>query len=184
MILGITGRIASGKGVAAQYFHEHGYNYYTLSTEVREEASRRQLPITREQLQYLGNDLREKEGPDIWMKKIYENQDFSRNSIIDGLRNPAEIEYLKNLSVKFYLCSVDAHVWIRYQRVLSRNKLSDPKTYFEFVAIDSRDYGIGEPSWGQQVRLCMQMADSHLLNESKLDAFVSNLADLYKQLNQ
>ena len=97
MILGITGRIASGKGVAAQYFHEHGYNYYTLSTEVREEASRRQLPITREQLQYLGNDLREKEGPDIWMKKIYENQDFSRNSIIDGLRNPAEIEYLKNL---------------------------------------------------------------------------------------
>lgn len=183
MIFGITGRIASGKGIVAQYFQQQGFNYFTLSNIVREEAVRRKLSITREQMQILGNEMREKEGADYWMRTLHETNDFSEDGVIDGIRNPAEIIYLRGVT-KHHICSVDAHSWIRYKRVLLRNKSSDPKTFSEFIAFDSKDYGIGEPSWGQQVKLCMEMADSHYSNNSRMEDFTNKISKLYSELKQ
>ena len=62
MIIGLTGRNASGKGEAANYLKEKGFIYYSLSDVIREEATKRGLEHSRDILIKLGNELREKHG--------------------------------------------------------------------------------------------------------------------------
>ena len=63
MIIGLTGKNASGKGEVANYLKSKGFIYYSLSDVIREEATKRGLEHSRENLINLGNELREKFGP-------------------------------------------------------------------------------------------------------------------------
>ena len=173
MLIGLTGRIASGKGIVADYFIEKGFRYFSLSQEVREEARRRGIEITRKNLQDLGNEIREKEGAAAWAKRI-KKKIRPGNYVIDGIRNPAEVKELLKLP-DFKLISVDSPQEIRYKRVISRAKGSDKKTWEGFLEMDNRDFGENSES-GQQVGRCMEMAEFKILNDSDLD-------NLYKKLN-
>jgi len=181
MIIGLTGRIASGKGEVAKYFQNKGFDYISLSMAVREEAEKLGIGITRESLQNLGNKRREEEGAGIWAIKTSEKIDESRSYVIDGIRNPAEILAFRGFN-DFYLLSVDAGFEIRADRAIARGKQSDPKTIEEFRRLDERDFGVREPFNGQQVGLCMNFADYHFFNNGsvgelhgKLDRFYNNL---------
>ncbi|MCX5704308.1 MAG: hypothetical protein NT066_07480, partial [Candidatus Omnitrophica bacterium] len=66
MIIGLTGRMCSGKGVIKDYLEKKGFRYTTFSDVVRAEAVKRGIEIKRKNLQDLGNDLRQKEGAGIW----------------------------------------------------------------------------------------------------------------------
>ena len=183
MIIGLTGRIASGKGEVAEFLKKKGFEYYTISQKVREVAGKINLEIKREILQDLGNLMRKYEGAGAWIKRIVaENlKDIKeRNYVIDGIRNPGEIEELKKTG-NFVLISIDAPLEIRYERVLKRNKESDPKEYEEFVKIDARDFGEENPE-GQQVGKCMAMADFHLFNNSTLEEFKRKIENLCLQI--
>jgi len=50
IIIGITGTNASGKDTAADFFKAQGFNIFSLSDILREEARRRDLAISRENL--------------------------------------------------------------------------------------------------------------------------------------
>ena len=180
MIIGLTGRIASGKGEVAEFLKKKGFEYYTISQKIRETAAKINLPIKRESLQDFGNLIRKYEGNGAWIKRIIAGMDLSGNFIIDGIRNPGEIEELKKTG-NFILISVDAPLEIRYRRALSRNKESDPKEWNEFVKIDSRDFG-EENSEGQQVAKCMEMADFHLMNDSAIEELAGKIEDVYKKI--
>ena len=62
MIIGLTGKNASGKGEVANYLKTKGFVYYSLSDVLREEATKRGLEHTRDNLINLGNELRKKYG--------------------------------------------------------------------------------------------------------------------------
>ena len=70
MIIGLTGRIAGGKGVASDFFRAKGFEYLSLSNEVREEANKRGLPLERKSLQDLGNLMRKEEGSSVLAKRV------------------------------------------------------------------------------------------------------------------
>ena len=177
MLIGITGRIASGKGELAEYFNKKGFEYYTLSQVVREEAKKRNIEITRSNLQDLGNLIRREEGAGGWIKRLVGKLDLNNNYTIDGIRNPGEVERLSEIK-NFYLISVDAPEEIRFKRVLSRAKPSDPRNLEEFLKIDKRDFGENDPL-GQQVGKCMEMADFRLINDSTLENFYKKINDIY-----
>ena len=94
MIIGLTGKNASGKGEVADYLQKKGFIYYSLSDELREEATKRNLEHTRNNLINLGNELRQQHGPqylaELINNKIKNNKDF----VIDSIRNPFEAEEL------------------------------------------------------------------------------------------
>lgn len=69
MIIGLTGKNASGKGEAANYLKTKGFAYYSLSDALREEATARNIEHTRENLIRLGNQLRKEFGADYLGKK-------------------------------------------------------------------------------------------------------------------
>ena len=70
MIIALTGKNASGKGEVANYLKTKGFVYYSLSDELRGEATKRNLEHSRDNLTNLGNELREKYGPNYLATKI------------------------------------------------------------------------------------------------------------------
>lgn len=185
MLIGLTGRIASGKGEVAKYFVDKGFIYISLSDSVRKEAEKMGIDfsteIGRKNLQDLGNSLRRQKGTGIWARKILEEINLSKNYIIDGIRNPAEINELMSVE-NFYLISVNAPFDIRWKRVLQRAKASDPKTKEEFKKADDRDFGIGEPVSGQQVGTCMAMANFKLENNGSLNELYDELEKICEEI--
>ena len=180
MIIGLTGRIASGKGVLAKYLQKKGFSYLSLSQIVHEEARKRNIELTRKNLQDLGNELRIKHGPGILAKRIIKLIDDG-NFVIDGIRNHLEVLEFRNLK-DFKLISLDAPKKLRYKRVLSRARESDPETWEEFLIIDERDFG-EEQEEGQQVCKCMELADIKLVsNYPDLTTFNKELDKLFEEL--
>ena len=181
MLIGLTGRIASGKGMVAEYLKSKGFEYTTISQVVREEAGKINIPITRESLQDLGNLVRKYEGSGAWIKRIIQKTDINGNYIIDGIRNPGEVLELRKIP-GFVLISIDAPQKIRFERVVSRNKESDAKTWETFLKMDERDFGIGEPEDGQQVGKCMALADNNIINDSSPESFHKKIEEIYKKI--
>ena len=184
MLIGLTGRIGAGKGVIVDYIKEKGFKYYTLSQVVREEAAKRGIDVSTEEgrgkLQDLGNLIRQQEGPGAWVKRILSKIEGSEDYIIDKIINPAEIEELRKTG-DFYLISVDAPQEDRFQRVLKRDKDSDPKEWEAFLEIDNRDFGEEDPL-GQQVGKCMELADYSLVNDSTWEIFQEKIKELCEKI--
>ena len=102
MIIGLTGTKASGKSYVARYLETKGYKYLSLSEVVREEARKLYPEPSAHDLINTGNELRKKHGPGILSKKVLERMKEG-DYVIDGIRNPAEVEYLrKNLKDLFF----------------------------------------------------------------------------------
>src|SRR5262245_54894467 len=107
MIIGLTGKNASGKGEAAAFLKDKSFYYYSLSDVIRDDLERRNVAVTRDSLIATGNELREKFGPDILAKRILEKMDPNRNFVVDSIRNPSEIEALRKTG-NFFLLNIDA----------------------------------------------------------------------------
>ena len=58
MYIGLTGYLATGKGVVADILKEKEFSYASLSDVVREEATAQGLEHTRENLIKVGNELK------------------------------------------------------------------------------------------------------------------------------
>ena len=182
MLIGITGRIAGGKGVVSDFFREREFRYLSLSQEVREEAKKRNIPMERKNLQDLGNTIRNEEGSEALAKRIIKKIDKNKNYLIDGIRNTGEVNELKRVFGKeFYLLSIDADLRIRWKNLQKRGKKSDPKTFEEFLEADKRDFQENLEN-GQQVKKCMDLADYSILNNSTIENLRKKLKDICKKI--
>ncbi len=140
---------------------------FTLSNQIRAIAKETNAPQTRENLQAIGNSLREKFGPEILVKVALANLPNNVESIvIDGIRNPAEALFLKNCSG--ILLAIDSKPEIRLERYLSRAKIrqEDGATEETFWKSNDIDLGVGESSTGQRVGDCLLLADYTIQNDT------------------
>ena len=180
-MIGITGPIASGKSVLVDMLVERGFIYYKLSGEVRDEAKSLGIAIERKALQDLGNAMRLKYGEGYWAERVVAKMEKGKQYVVDGIRNPGEIAVLKKIP-SFMLIGVDAPIEKRLQWIIARNKDSDPKNAEEIRAIDSRDRGVGEQSFGQQSAKCYDLADVYLKNDGTFEELSKKIGDLLEDL--
>lgn len=180
MIIGVVGPIASGKSMLSDALVKKGFVKLSFSAEVRNEAKNRGIPIERKLLQDLGNDMRMKEGSDYWAKRIITKIESKKNYVIEGIRNPAEVDALKKLD-NFSLAAVDAPIEKRFQWIMMRGKDSDPSSLEGVKKIDARDRGEGEEGHGQQSAKCVEMADYHLLNDKTKENFEKKVDNFLKK---
>lgn len=101
--------------------------------------------------------------------------------VIEGIRNPAEVKYLKSLP-NFILIGVKAYRKIRYQRLLKRRKPWDPDNWSDFIEVDRRDYGIGQDKSGQQVGKCLAYCDYVLTNNKDIEDFQYKLKKIITKI--
>lgn len=178
----MVGSIGAGKETLTKYLREKGFTYYVTSDLLREELINRGIEITRSNLQDLGDEWREKFGPGVLMQKLLDKIDLGENAIIDSLRNTKEVEYLRENLDNFVLIAVDAPREIRYQRVVSRNKDYDHKTWDDFLRVDERDQNDLNNPFGQQVGACIKMADFVIINESDLESYQEKVEEIWKEI--
>ena len=187
LIIGVVGQIASGKGILVSYLTEKlGFTSFSLSSAVHREIEKKGIKkYTRQMLQDVGDEMRRREGGEVLARRVIEqlNQSESVKSvignrfIIDGIRNPAEIEFLRNNS-NFILIGVKANRELRFKRLLFRGKEWDPKTYNDFVKVDRRDLGVDQNKSGQQVGKCLAYCDYVLTNNKDLGDFEKKIKKL------
>ena len=109
IIIGVVGQIASGKGILVKYLNEKfGFVSFSLSSIVHAELNKSGIKkFTRQTLQDIGDELRRRNGDDILTRRLYEvikGQNHDK-IVIEGIRNPAEIEFLKK-NANFILIGV------------------------------------------------------------------------------
>lgn len=185
IIIGVVGQIAAGKGILVSYLKEKlGFISYSLSSVVHAEIEKRGIKkYTRQMLQDIGDELRREFGNEVLANRIIRaiNEQKMGNVVIEGIRNPGEIEFLKK-NKNFILIGVKAIRKLRFKRLLSRGKKWDPKTYEEFLKVDKRDIGVGQNSSGQQVGKCLAYCDYIFTNNKEINGFENKLKKLMKKL--
>ncbi len=188
MIIGLTGKNAAGKGEVAKYLQKKGFLYYSLSDVIRDEATKRRLEHSRENLIKLGNELRENFGADYLAKQInkkileYEKDSPQRNFfVIDSIRNPYEVKELRK-NKNFVLIGVDAPIELRFERLVKRNRLGDAKTLEEFRQQEQKENL--ENDTYQQLDAVFKLADKVIINNGSLSELHNKTGALLKELKR
>ena len=169
-LIGLTGTNGAGKGEVAAYLKKKGYEYFSLSDLIREELTKRDEKITRDNLIRMGNQLREKFGTDILARQVMKR--IKGKAVVDSIRNPKEVEYLRKQK-DFILLSIDAPVELRYERVRKRGRIESALNLREFIRKEEEE--MTSRKNGQQLRNCMSLAEITLINDG-------TLKDLYEKL--
>ncbi len=180
MIIGLTGKIASGKETLKDFFIKRGFDYFTLSDILKEELEKKRIPVTRNNLQDYGDKLRKEHGAGILMRIFLDKTNIDKNYIIDGIRNPGEVLELRKYNS--ILIAVDASQRLRFQRLIKRAKPSDPKTWDEFLKIDERDFHDEKNPFGQQNKKCMEMADYIIINDGSLENLMKKIQGVWNKI--
>jgi len=171
-LIGLTGTNCAGKGEIAAYFEKKGYTYFSLSDLIREELRKIGKEETRNNLIKMGNELREKGGHDILARLVMKK--VKDKSVIDSIRNPREVEYLR-AQKDFILLAVDAPVDLRYERAQQRGRAESASTLEEFIKKEAEE--MTDRVQGQQLHNCMKMADFLVINDG-------SLKDLHRKLEE
>ncbi|HXY83382.1 MAG TPA: AAA family ATPase [Candidatus Saccharimonadales bacterium] len=161
-VVAISGMPGAGKGVASEAGKQLGFEVLVLGDVIREETERRGIEPTPKNVGSVMLELRANEGPAVVAKRLLpkiENVHSSR-VIVEGVRSTDELHELQS---KFAVITVAIHASpkTRFQRLLSRKRSDDPKTWEVFFERDCRELNVG---LGQVIAL----ADIVLINEGTI----------------
>ncbi|MFH0816997.1 MAG: deaminase, partial [Methanobacteriota archaeon] len=173
VVLGFTGSFASGCSTTIKVIEENTPGEtirFSLSNCLREAIVGTQyeerLKVAkkfeqRQILQEAGTNIRKDKGADylvkIVLKKINETENINNYKfiLIDSIRNVKEIYSLRNeLTNRVYIWAIYADEDIRWKRVIRDYE----GKYDVFEQDDARDHN-EKDIWGQQVDMCVYMAD-------------------------
>ncbi len=175
MIIGLTGKNGAGKTEVSQYLVSRGFEYHSLSDEIRKEVKKRGIEITRDVLTEVGNELRNQYGAGVLAERILAQLGHERNYVVDSIRNPAEVQVLKRRK-DFVLMAVQASEANRFERSRQRGRDAAPQTLEPFLREENRELRSVDPA-GQQLIATEAMADKLLKNDGPV-------AELHRQLEQ
>lgn len=182
MIIGLTGKNGSGKGVVADFLKERGFHYYSLSDVLREEAQKEGKPVTRDVLVELGNQLRSEFGPGVLAEKIFPRLDPEKNYVIDSVRHPSEVQVMRRRK-DFLLASVFAPPEIRFERLKIRARERDPQTLEDFKKLEAKEAKSQNAS-DQQLDRAIELADAVVDNSGQLDELHERVKDILLEFSK
>jgi len=179
VILGLVGKIASGKDECKKYLeNNHGASSHRFSTMLRDVLNRLYLPVTRENLQDISLDLRKRFGADTLARVIAQDVSLDKNDIVivEGIRRLADIKELQNFP-NFHLISIDADQKTRYDRVVKRNENSGDaeKTFAQFAAEEQHETE-------HEIPIVMSQARFQVDNNGSLEELHQQLQKIIEKL--
>lgn len=167
--IGLVGPFGSGCSYVANKIADiYGYELFSLSDVLRDEFKKeypKKKKAARKELQDFGDKIREEKGCHYLASAVCEkiNQDKTKNYVVDSIRNPEEINFLRKSFAQFFLFGVFAEPDLRWKRV-SEKYNNDRRAFDEDDKRDSNE-GIG---YGQRVTDSFRMSDIILLNNENI----------------
>ena len=175
-LIAFVGMPGSGKSEASTVARTMKIPVVSMGDVVREEAAKRGLPPTDENIGGIGTELRKDEGMDVISKRCVPKIRTHGGdvAVIDGTRNIEEVNYFKKqFGIDFKLVAINAPFDLRFERVKKRARSDDMKGIEELKRRDEREKG-----WG--LDKAMELADITLNNTSSLKEFQEEIRKLLR----
>lgn len=174
-IIGITGTYGAGKGTIVEYLKTKGFTHFSVSEDyLTPEIEKRGLPVNRDSMILVANEIREQQGPGFIVSELYKRaKESGKDTIIESIRCLGEIKALRELG-EFILLAVDADQKIRYDRVTGRKSSKDNVTFDDFKAKEKYEMKNEDPN-KQSISKCMDEADYIINNDSNVEELNKNV---------
>lgn len=175
MIIGITGTLGAGKTTVVDYLtKKKDFTHYSVRDFLIEEIKKRNLPINRDSMVEVSNELRSKNGPGYIAEELYRKANsHGKNAIIESIRTIGEVEILKAKG-SFTLLAVEADSKLRFERIVKRASETDNISFEKFLEDEKREMQNSDPN-KQNISEVIKQADHTLENNGTFD-------ELYKQI--
>lgn len=171
-IIGLTGRIGSGKTTLSTYIQEK-YNFQKLSFVDKiliPELQKQKKTVNRKNLQQIGREFYLKYGDVKLTELLLEGINPATRWIIDDIRYPTTANFIRaEFPNNFWIIGVKTDVRIRFQRVLARGK-EGKISYEDFLKMDLAPTE-------KQIEEVLSQVDYLIENNG-------SLADLYQQCDK
>lgn len=176
IIIGITGTLGAGKGTVVEFLaRKYNFAHYSVREYLVEEIKKRNLAVNRDTMTSVANEIRASHSSYFIVEKLYNKAvEKNNNTIIESIRTPGEVSFLKGKK-NFYLLAIDADPEKRYQRIRLRKSATDHITFEEFLLNEKREMHSDNPS-KQNLHYCISHADFTLANNGAIE-------ELYRQVN-
>jgi dephospho-CoA kinase len=182
MIIGVTGTNGSGKGTVVDFLKQKGFRHYSASSLITEEIRRQGLPINRDTMREMGNELRRTHSPSYIVETLYQQAvSAGGNAVIESVREIAGAVFLKEHGA--VLLAVDADRRIRYERVVRRASEKDQVSFEEFCEQEDLEME-SAASFDMNIRNVMDMADYPVENSGSADELEKKVNEIYSELCQ
>ncbi len=184
IIIGITGTLGAGKGTVVEFLkREKGFNHFSVRDFLVEEIKKLGLPVNRDTMTAVANDLRAKHSPSWIVDRLYDKaKESGKNCVIESIRTPGEVYSLRKKG-NFYLFAVDADPGLRYQRIKARGSETDHVDYATFLTNEKREMATDDPN-KQNLKKCIGLADYVFENNSTIDDLTRQVAAVVKEIQE
>lgn len=182
--IGITGTLGAGKGTVVDYLiNKKGFTHYSARDFIVKEIKKRGLPINRDTMTEVSNDMRKNNSSAYVIESLYNiAESKGHNAVIESIRNPSEVDFLKGRG-DFHLLAVDADPKIRYERIYSRGSETDNISFEEFLSNEEREMK-SEESHKQNIGSCIGRADYKLMNNNTVEDLQKGVDNVLQEINQ
>lgn len=178
LVIGLSGRIGSGKGTVSEYLQEkYGAKDLVFSDILKDILNRLDIPVTRYSLQQLGRSLRDGLGADVLVKAMKGDIAKSKAKVllIDGVRYLNEARLVKSFP-KYTLIFIDAPLEVRYNRVVKRGTRGEAS--MSFSDFKRKDNAPTEA----EITEVQEFSDSLISNTGTIKELQSTIDELMGQL--
>ncbi len=182
MLVGLTGRNASGKTTVIDWFTERDFGASSCSDSIRHWLRSSGKDITRDNLIEGGRTLRAMGGPGILAEMLLDIIGDEKNHAVDSIRTPAEVLAFRKRD-DFVLVEVCAPREVRWERLLARGRTGDAETYEQFVAQEESEL-VAHDEAGQALVATAKMADVAIINDGDVDSLHQQLQALMDEFSK
>jgi dephospho-CoA kinase len=181
MIIGLTGSFGAGKGCVSDYLvNQKGFTHYSARAFLIEEIERRGLPVNRDSMIDVANDLRKTHGPTyIFEQLVGQAKAAGGDAVVDSVRAVAEAKYVKEQGG--LVLGIDAEPQVRYERIIARGSETDKVSFEEWHQQELRESNPDDPTkqdiFGALRESDVIIMNTHSINELKEE--VDKVLDKY-----
>ena len=176
-IIGITGTIGAGKGTVVDYLRTKGFTHYSARDFIVREIERRGLPVDRDTMVSVANDLRTAHSPSYIIASLYDEAvKNGGNAVIESIRTEGEVQALRQKG-NFHLFAIDADPKLRYERIVLRGSATDKISLNKFLADEAREMHASDPN-KQNLARCIELADERIVNDGSVEALHTRIDEI------
>lgn len=174
MIVGITGSFGAGKGAVVDYLtKQKGFKHFSARQFIIDEIKRRDLPVNRDSMAIIANDLRAMHAPTYITEQLYKQaQAAGGDAVIESLRAVAEAHFIQ--SQGGIVLGIDATPELRYARIVERGSETDEVSFDKWLLQEQKETNPNDPT-KQDIFGALKESDVIIENDGTLEELYTKI---------